>query len=235
MTIGITPNAPANWLRIHRKLPMKSKIGQKPSKSFCGQSLRRKKPNLETAQSYVDSGKILLECRNFFVFKVFCFSWKQFRKYAPSFYTADLQKNRGKPSETASYEQILDKNLQTRVRFNFQLTMASWKKRITFFLVQGDFCLERPRKLGGSFISTISEKTKNQNTGTGEVIFSGYQKTHTFLCSGQFSLLLLGWDDVIVVKGRAIPFLVLQARSWPKKIKRCGRRKSPDEKLDQYL
>lgn len=188
VTIGITPNAPATgygYIEIADEI----KIGQ-TIKSFAVNRFVEK-PNLETAQSYVDSGKFFWNA-GIFVFKVSVFL-EAVQKYAPNLH-ADLQKI-AKTIGTASYEEILDK-IYNQVD-SISIDYGIMEKADNVFLVQGDFVWN---DLGSweEVYKYDQRKDENQNTGTGEVIFQDTKNSYVYAPGSLVAV--VGMDDVIVVK-----------------------------------
>ena len=188
VTIGITPNAPATgygYIEIADEI----KIGQ-TIKSFAVNRFVEK-PNLETAQSYVDSGKFFWNA-GIFVFKVSVFL-EAVQKYAPNLY-ADLQKI-AETIGTASYEQVLDK-IYNQVD-SISIDYGIMEKADNVFLVQGDFVWN---DLGSweEVYKYDPAKDENQNTSVGEVIFQDTRNSYVYAPGSLVAV--VGMDDVIVVK-----------------------------------
>lgn len=188
VTIGITPNAPATgygYIEIADEI----KIGQ-TIKSFAVNRFVEK-PNLETAQTYVDSGKFFWNA-GIFVFKVSVFL-EAVQKYAPNLY-ADLQKI-AETIGTASYEQVLDQ-IYNQVD-SISIDYGIMEKADNVFLVQGDFVWN---DLGSweEVYKYDPTKDENQNAHVGEVIFQDTKNSYVYAPGSLVAV--VGMDDVIVVK-----------------------------------
>ena len=188
VTIGITPNTPATgygYIEIADEI----KIGQ-TIKSFAVTRFVEK-PNLETAQKYVASGKFFWNA-GIFVFKVSVFL-EAVQKHAPNLY-ADLLKI-AETIGTSSYEQVLDK-IYNQVD-SISIDYGIMEKANNVFLVQGDFVWN---DLGSweEVYKYDPEKDENQNTHVGEVIFQDTKNSYVYAPGSLVAV--VGMDDVIVVK-----------------------------------
>ncbi len=220
VTIGITPNAPATgygYIEIADEI----KIGQ-TIKSFAVNRFVEK-PNLETAQTYVDSGKFFWNA-GIFVFKVSVFL-EAVQKYAPNLYS-DLQKI-AETIGTASYEQVLDK-IYNQVD-SISIDYGIMEKADNVFLVQGDFVWN---DLGSweEVYKYDQRKDENQNTGTGEVIFQDTKNSYVYAPGSLVAV--VGMDDVIVVKDGDT--ILVCKRDRAEEIKGVVA-EITKRKLDQYL
>jgi mannose-1-phosphate guanylyltransferase len=220
VTIGITPNAPATgygYIEIADEI----KIGQ-TIKSFAVNRFVEK-PNLETAQSYVNSGKFFWNA-GIFVFKVSVFL-EAVQKYAPNLY-ADLQKI-AETIGTASYEQVLDK-IYNQVD-SISIDYGIMEKADNVFLVQGDFVWN---DLGSweEVYKYDPQKDENQNAHVGEVIFQDTKNSYVYAPGSLVAV--VGMDDVIVVKDGDT--ILVCKRDQAEEIKGVVA-EITKRKLDQYL
>lgn len=188
VTIGITPNAPATgygYIEIADEI----KIGQ-TIKSFAVNRFVEK-PNLETAQSYVASGKFFWNA-GIFVFKVSVFL-ETVQKYAPKLY-ADLLKI-AEAIGTESYELVLDK-IYNQVD-SISIDYGIMEKADNVFLVQGDFVWN---DLGSweEVYKYDQQKDENQNVKSGEVVF--VNSANSYVSAPNSLVAVVGLDDVIVVQ-----------------------------------
>lgn len=220
VTIGITPNAPATgygYIEIADEI----KIGQ-TIKSFAVNRFVEK-PNLATAQSYVDSGKFFWNA-GIFVFKVSVFL-EAVQKYAPNLY-ADLQKI-AETIGTASYGQVLDK-IYNQVD-SISIDYGIMEKADNVFLVQGDFVWN---DLGSweEVYKYDPQKDENQNAHVGEVIFQDTKNSYVYAPGSLVAV--VGMDDVIVVKDGDT--ILVCKRDQAEEIKGVVG-EITKRKLDQYL
>ncbi len=220
VTIGITPNAPATGYG-YIEIADEVKIGQ-TIQSFAVNRFVEK-PNLETAKSYIASGKFFWNA-GIFVFKVSVFL-EAVQKYAPRLY-ADLLKI-AETIGTASYEEVLDK-IYNQVD-SISIDYGIMEKADNVFLVQGDFVWN---DLGSweEVYKYDPQKDENQNTSSGETIF--VNSRNSYVSAPNSLVAVVGLDDVIVVQeGNTI--LVCkrdQAEEIKQVVNELTRRK-----LDQYL
>jgi mannose-1-phosphate guanylyltransferase len=188
VTIGITPNAPATgygYIEIADEI----KIGQ-PIRSFAVNRFVEK-PNLETAQAYIASGKFFWNA-GIFVFKVSVFL-EAVQKYAPKLY-ADLLKI-AETIGTESYEQVLDK-IYNQVD-SISIDYGIMEKADNVYLVQGDFVWN---DLGSweEVYKYDPQKDENQNVKSGEVVF--VDSKNSYVSAPNSLVAVVGLDDVIVVQ-----------------------------------
>ncbi len=188
VTIGITPNSPATgygYIEIADEI----KIGQ-TIKSFAVNRFVEK-PNLETAQAYITSGKFFWNA-GIFVFKVSVFL-EAVQKYAPKLY-ADLLKI-AETIGTDSYEEVLDKiyNQVDAISIDYGIM----EKADNVYLVQGDFVWN---DLGSweEVYKYDPQKDETQNTASGEVIF--VDSKNSYVSAPNSLVAVVGLDDVIVVQ-----------------------------------
>ena len=220
VTIGITPNAPATgygYIEIADEI----KIGQ-TIKSFAV-SRFVEKPNLATAQSYVDSGKFFWNA-GIFVFKVSVFL-EAVQKHAPNLH-ADLLKI-AETIGTESYEQVLDK-IYNQVD-SISIDYGIMEKADNVFLVQGDFVWN---DLGSweEVYKYDPKKDENQNAHVGEVIFQDTKNSYVYAPGSLVAV--VGMDDVIVVKDGDT--ILVCKRDQAEEIKGVVA-EITKRKLDQYL
>jgi len=220
VTIGITPNAPATgygYIEIADEI----KIGQ-TIKSFAVNRFVEK-PNLATAQSYVNSGKFFWNA-GIFVFKVSVFL-EAVQKYAPNLYI-DLQKI-AETIGTASYEEVLDK-IYNQVD-SISIDYGIMEKADNVFLVQGDFVWN---DLGSweEVYKYDPKKDENQNAHVGEVIFQDTKNSYVYAPGSLVAV--VGMDDVIVVKDGDT--ILVCKRDQAEEIKGVVA-EITKRKLDQYL
>jgi mannose-1-phosphate guanylyltransferase len=220
VTIGITPNSPATgygYIEIADEI----KIGQS-IKSFAVNRFVEK-PNLETAKSYVASGKFFWNA-GIFVFKVSVFL-KTVEKYAPELY-ADLLKI-AETIGTSSYEEVLDKvyNQVTSISIDYGIM----EKADNVFLVQGDFVWN---DLGSweEVYKYDPMKDQNQNAQNGEAILIDTKNSYVY--APESLVAIVGLDDVIVVQEGDM--ILVCKRDRAEDIKHVVGELT-QRKLDQYL
>jgi mannose-1-phosphate guanylyltransferase len=220
VTIGITPNSPATgygYIEIADEI----KIGQ-TIKSFAVNRFVEK-PNLETAKSYVASGKFFWNA-GIFVFKVSVFL-KTVEKYAPELY-ADLLKI-AETIGTSSYEEMLDKvyNQVTSISIDYGIM----EKADNVFLVQGDFVWN---DLGSweEVYKYDPMKDQNQNAQNGEAILIDTKNSYVY--APESLVAIVGLDDVIVVQEGDM--ILVCKRDRAEDIKHVVGELTK-RKLDQYL
>lgn len=188
VTIGITPNAPATgygYIEIANEII----IGQ-TIKSFAVNRFVEK-PNLETAKSYIASGKFFWNA-GIFVFRISVFI-EALKKYAPGLH-ADLLKI-AEAIGAANYEEVLDK-IYNQVD-SISIDYGIMEKADNVFLVQGDFVWN---DLGSweEVYKYDPQKDENQNTSSGEAIF--VNSRNSYVSAPNSLVAVVGLDDVIVVQ-----------------------------------
>lgn len=220
VTIGITPNAPATGYG-YIEIADEVKIGQ-PIKSFAVNRFVEK-PNLETAKSYIASGKFFWNA-GIFVFKVSVFV-DAIRKYAPNLY-ADLLKI-AEAIDSETYEEVLDR-IYNQVD-SISIDYGIMEKADNVYLVQGDFVWN---DLGSweEVYKYDPQKDENQNTSSGETIFVSAR--NSYVSAPDSLVAVVGLDDVIVVQ-EGDTILVCK-RSQAEEIKQVVNELTR-RKLDKYL
>ncbi len=219
VTIGITPNAPATgygYIQIAEEI----KIGQSIRSFVVNRFVE--KPNLETAKTYLASGRFFWNA-GIFVFKVSVFL-KAIRQFAPKLH--EQLNEIAAAVDSADYEETLAKiyNQVDPISIDYGIM----EKAENVFLVQGDFVWN---DLGSwEEVYKYSKKEENQNACVGEVIFQGTSSSYVY--APESLVAVVGMDDVIVVQeGNTI---LVCKRDQAEEIKHVVGELTK-RKLDQYL
>lgn len=188
VTIGITPNSPATGYG-YIEIADEVKIGQAIKSYEVNRFVE--KPNLETAKSYIASGKFFWNA-GIFVFKTSVFI-DSVKKHAPKLY-ADLLKI-ANAIDSDSYEEVLDKTYNQVD--SISMDYGIMEKADNVFLVQGDFVWN---DLGSweEVYKYDPQKDENQNTSAGEAIF--INSKNSYVSAPNSLVAVVGLDDVIVVQ-----------------------------------
>lgn len=219
VTIGIKPNRPATgygYIQIKDQISYEKGISAYTIQTFA------EKPNLATAQRFLESGDFLWNS-GLFVFKVSTL-FKALSKYMPELYEGlmEIKKHIGAPSYTEVVDRIYKGIPAVSIDYGVM------EKADNVFLVKGCFSWN---DLGSwEQVYKLSSKDEYGNSIQGNALL--LDTKNSYICDPQGLVAVIGLDDIVVVREGEVTLVCKRDRAEDVKlIVEKLRRK----KLDQYL
>lgn len=187
ITIGIPPDRPATG---YGYIQVDGEVGPINGVDSYRVKLFAEKPNLETAQRFIQSGDFFWNS-GLFIFRVSVFL-KAVEEFLPELYDGlmEIQKS----LDRSNYEEVLQK-VYRQIK-NISIDYGIMEKAENVYLVKGDFVWDDM----GSWeqVYKLSQRDKNGNAITGNAVLLDTKNSYIYTSKGVVAV--LGMENVVVVQ-----------------------------------